>query len=129
MKNQVFVLIDFNNYFTRFYFANKEICVERYLKFLKDVIQKFNPQWLVNLIDAERNFRYDIFPQYKKNRPDKEEDFENLRKNCLFNLEKLNWPIQNSKTLEAEDLANIFVKNNPKLHFIILSNDKDCLQI
>lgn len=131
MTNSIFVLIDFNNYFARFFFSNKETCVERYLKFLKDVKQKFNPKWLVNLIDAPKNFRSEFYPQYKENRPPKPEGFEDLRNNCIFNLNKFNWPIQTSKTLEAEDLANLFTHNSPssEVKFIILSDDKDCLPI
>lgn len=133
MPNPIFILIDFNNYFTRFYFSNKETCVERYLKFLKHIRQKFNPTWLVNLMDAPKNFRSEFYPEYKGNRPVKPEDFNFLRENCILNLKKFNWPIQTSKTLEAEDLANLFTKNGkrlfPDVKFIIISDDKDCLPI
>lgn len=131
MTNPIFVLIDFNNYFTRFFFSNKETCVERYLKLLKDIKQKFNPTWLVNLMDAPKNFRSEFYPEYKGTRPPKPEGFEDLRNNCIFNLNKFNWPIQTSKTLEAEDLANLFTHNSPssEVKFIVLSDDKDCLPI
>lgn len=124
-----FLLIDLNNYFSRFYFANKDNCIERYIKLIKDSIKEFNPDYLCNLIDAPTSFRKSLYPDYKSQRPEKPKDYYDLLENLKFNLKKLNFAYQSSKTLEAEDLANLFTSNISNSEFIILSNDKDCLQL
>lgn len=124
-----FLLIDLNNYFSRFYFANKDNCIERYIKLIKDSIKEFNPDYLCNLIDAPISFRKGLYSEYKSQRSEKPKDYYELLQNLKFNLKKLNHAYQSSKTLEAEDLANLFVKNIENCEFIILSNDKDCLQL
>lgn len=124
-----FLLIDLNNYFSRFYFANKDNCVERYIKLIKDSISQFQPNYLCNLIDAPISFRKALYSEYKSQRPEKPSDYYELLENLKFNLKKLNYPYQTSKSLEAEDLANLFITNIEDCEFIVLSNDKDCLQL
>lgn len=125
----MFVLIDLNNYFSRFYYGSKENCVERYIKLIKDSIQQFDPDYLCNLIDAPTSFRKGLYANYKSQRPEKEKDYYELLENLKFNLKKFNYSYQTSKTLEAEDLANLFTSNIDNMEFIVLSNDKDCLQL
>lgn len=124
-----FLLIDLNNYFSRFYFANKDNCIERYLKLIKDSVLEFSPEYLCNLIDAPTSFRKGLYPNYKSQRPEKPKDYYELLENLKFNLKQFKYPYQTSKTLEAEDLANLFTSNIDNFEFIVLSNDKDCLQL
>lgn len=124
-----FLLIDLNNYFSRFYFANKDNCIERYLKLIKDSLQEFSPKYLCNLIDAPISFRKGLYPHYKSHRAEKPADYYELLNNLKFNLKQFKYSYQTSKTLEAEDLANLFTSNIDSFDFIVLSNDKDCLQL
>ncbi len=126
---QRFLLIDTNNYFSRFYFANKDNCVERYLKLIRDSISSFGPSYLCNCIDGPTSFRAKIYPQYKSHREEKPKDYYELLENLRFNLKKFNYPSLSSKSLEAEDVINLFVSNLPNFEYIILSNDKDLLQL
>lgn len=124
-----FLLIDLNNYFSRFYYANKDSCIERYLKLIKDSINTYSPSYICNCIDAKVSFRYELYPKYKANREPKPPEYYELLENLKFNLKKFKYPIQTSKSLEAEDLIGLFIQNVENINFVVLSNDKDCLQL
>ena len=126
-----FLLIDLNNYFSRFFFANPETCIERYLLLIKDSIKEFSPNWICNCIDAPISFRKSLFENYKSNQEKKPPEYYSSLNLLKFNLQKFNYPIQTSKSLEAEDLISLFVENlrGEKIKFVVLSNDKDVLQV
>lgn len=128
---QTFLLIDLNNYFSRFFYANPESCIERYLLLIKDSIKEFSPTWICNCVDAPISFRKSLFENYKSNREKKPPEYYSLLNLLKFNLQKFNYPIQTSKSLEAEDLISLFVENlrGEEIKFVVLSNDKDVLQV
>ena len=76
MKN-LFVLVDLNNYFSRFYYGNPENCVERYLKMNRDIISIFSPGYFCNLIDAPVCFRKNVYSEYKAHRKEKPQGSKN----------------------------------------------------
>ena len=129
--NNIVVLIDFNNYFNRFYFSDKNSCVERYLRFVKEILNYFSPEFMINLFDAPFSFRKEKYAFYKANRENKPKEFYDLLKECKFNLQKFNYHCMTSKSLEAEDLMNMIIKNTEieEYKYIILSGDKDVLQL
>lgn len=126
-----FLLIDLNNYFSRFFYANSETCIERYLLLIKDSIREFSPTWICNCIDAPISFRKGLYNNYKSNREDKPAEYYSLLNLLKFNLRKFKYPIQTSKSLEAEDICSLFLENlkNEDIKFVVLSNDKDVLQL
>jgi len=128
MEN-LFILIDLNNYFSRFYYSNPENCVERYLGMAQHILSTFSPGYFCNLIDAPQSFRKEIYADYKANRSDKPKDYYEKLKNLKYNLKKFKYPQQTSKSLEAEDLMNLFIRNLPDYKFLLFSNDKDILQL
>lgn len=128
---QTFLLIDLNNYFSRFYFSNPESCIERYLLLIKDSIKEFSPTWICNCIDSPISFRKGLYENYKSNRQDKPPEYYSSISLLKFNLQKFKYPIQTSKSLEAEDICSLFTENLifEDIKFIVLSNDKDVLQL
>lgn len=133
---QTFLLIDLNNYFSRFYFSNPESCIERYLLLIKDSIKEFSPTWICNCVDAPISFRKGLYELYKSNREIKPPEYYSSLNLLKFNLQKFKYPIQTSKSLEAEDICSLFIENlkNEKqneneIKFVVLSNDKDVLQL
>ena len=128
---QTFLLIDLNNYFSRFFYANSETCIERYLLLIKDSIREFLPTWICNCIDAPISFRRSLYSNYKSNREDKPPEYYSLLNLLKFNLQKFKYPIQTSKSLEAEDICSLFIENLifEDIKFVVLSNDKDVLQL
>ncbi len=123
-----FLLIDTNNYLHRFFYGNKEKAVEIFLGFLKKGIKHFDVDGYCCCLDAERSYRYDFHEDYKKGR-EKNEEFDKVYDNLIFNFKKLGIFHINSKTLEAEDICNLFIKNHPEHEFVVLSGDKDCLML
>jgi DNA polymerase-1 len=128
---QTFFLIDLNNYFSRFFYANSETCIERYLLLIKDSIREFSPTWICNCIDAPISFRKGVYNNYKSNREVKPAEYYSLLNLLKFNLQKFKYPIQTSKSLEAEDICSLFIENlkTEDIKFVVLSNDKDVLQL
>ena len=126
-----FLLIDLNNYFSRFYFSNPESCIERYLLLLKDSIKEFSPIWICNCVDAPISFRKALYNNYKSHRQDKPPEYYSLLNLLKFNLQKFHYPTQTSKSLEAEDICSLFTENLifEDIKFVVLSNDKDVLQL
>ena len=126
-----FLLIDLNNYFSRFYFSNPENCIERYLLLLKDSIKKFSPIWNCNCVDAPISFRKSLYSLYKSHREEKPPEYYSLLNLLRFNLQKFHYPTQTSKSLEAEDICSLFTENLifEDIKFVVLSNDKDVLQL
>ena len=126
-----FLLIDLNNYFSRFYFSNPESCIERYLLLIKDSIKEFSPTWICNCIDAPISFRKSLYDLYKSNRETKPPEYYSSLSLLKFNLQKFKYPIQTSKSLEAEDICSLFTENLifEDIRFVVLSNDKDVLQL
>ncbi len=129
---QTFLLIDLNNYFSRFYFSNPESCIERYFLLIKDSIKEFSPTWICNCIDAPISFRKSLYSLYKSNREVKPPEYYSSLSLLKFNLQKFKYPIQTSKSLEAEDICSLFIENlkeDEQIKFVVLSNDKDVLQL
>lgn len=126
-----FLLIDLNNYFSRFFYANPDSCIERYLLLLKDSIREFSPMWICNCVDAPISFRRGLYNSYKSHRQDKPPEYYSLLNLLKFNLQKFHYPIQTSKSLEAEDICSLFTENLifEDIKFVVLSNDKDVLQL
>lgn len=126
-----FLLIDLNNYFSRFFYANSETCIERYLLLIKDSIREFSPTWICNCVDAPISFRKSLYSLYKSNRENKPLEYYSLLNLLKFNLQKFHYPIQTSKSLEAEDICSLFTENLifEDIKFVVLSNDKDVLQL
>lgn len=122
-----FLLIDTNNYFSKFFFGGGDRVIDLYLNFLNKALDYFKPTHYCNVLDAEKSFRYQLYDQYKANRPPKPPEYYDWYKCLLLNFQKQNINHITSKTLEAEDSINLFVKNNNVVQFTVLSGDKDCL--
>lgn len=128
MKN--IVLIDANNLYAKYYYGNKNECVDLLITTIFYLKKYFSAFFCCCVFDAEKSFRKNIYSDYKNNR-NKEEDYyttlENFKKTLKLNkIEQIS-----SKSLEAEDSINLIVsslnKQSKDYKFIILSEDKDLL--
>ena len=148
-KTDHFYLIDGSGYIFRAYYALPPLTrksdglpvgavsgfCNMLFKLLEDSKSKDNlekPTHFAVIFDsARKNFRNDIYPQYKDNRSDAPEDlipqFEYIRKSVLaFNLpsiELLNY--------EADDLIATYVEKilSEGAKVTIISSDKDLMQL
>lgn len=93
------------------------------------ILSTFSPGYFCNLIDAPKSFRKEIFEDYKAHRKEKPKDFYDKLDNLKYNLKRFGYAAQSSKSLEAEDLMNLFIENLPNYKFLLFSNDKDILQL
>lgn len=123
----MFLLIDTNNFYSKFWFGGKNAVIDIFLSFLKKSIKYFNVDKYCCCIDSERSFRFALYEQYKANREQKPKEYYENFELLKFNFKKLNVHHISSKSLEAEDIMNLFIKNHPDEQFIVLSGDKDCL--
>lgn len=154
MKNIV-LLIDINNIFAKFYFAGKSNpnstftsakCADLIVSYIFDLISFFSATHCCCIFDcAGPNFRYDIYPDYKKTRKPKPEDYSGYRNLLKERLRGAGIPQISSKTLEAEDSMNVIIRGYQNIEtkkgqdwnlfsplsqndfsFIVISDDKDC---
>ncbi len=98
------------------------------LKMLND----FNPNQIAVVLDSgNKNFRHDLFPDYKANRPDAPEDLKSQIILIKEMLEVFNLPVVKHEEFEADDLiaslATLYAKQNKQV--IIISSDKDMFQL
>ena len=140
-NNDPVYLIDGNAYIHRAYHAISPLsnqeglpthAVFGFLKILTRILQEKNPQHLIIAFDAKGpNFRHQIYPDYKANRPPMPEDLvvqipyikQIVEAHNIFSLEQ--------SGVEADDLlaalATEFSRQGRQV--IIVSGDKDLLQL
>lgn len=129
MKNKNCLLVDANNIYSKYYYANPEKCIEFLITFLKRNIYWFKTDYVLCVFDAEKSFRKDIYSLYKSNRAPKPEAYIEQLKNFKEQLQKNYIHQISSKTLEAEDSIGLLIKKYEDINFYVLSEDKDCLQL
>lgn len=106
---------------------------------IRALARDFKPNRIIFCREAhDRNWRYDIYPEYKGNRaaardssivdfsaffPTNEEFINNLQ-DCMKNCQFLTVP-----HLEADDLIASIVKTKPEWDIVLISTDKDFYQL
>lgn len=98
------------------------------LKLLAD----FNPKYAVIVLDHEgKNFRHDLYNNYKANRPPISNDLKSQLKMVKEAAEALNFICLSKQGYEADDIiATIARKFQARNHpAIIISGDKDLMQL
>lgn len=99
---------------------------------LLKIINDFRPEHAVVVLDSKgKNFRHDLFKEYKAHRPPAPEEL-------LFQLpivqkasEALNFCVLSKEGFEADDIIATLAKNctDNNIEAIIVSSDKDLLQL
>lgn len=121
------LLIDANNYFAKYYYANKEAAIDNLISIIKLSIAAFKVSHCICVFDGEISYRKELYPDYKATRSQKPEDYYELLKSFKNTLKLNKIPQISSKSLEAEDSINLIIKSNPETQFVVLSEDKDVL--
>ena len=123
------ILFDTNNIFCKYYYSNKEKCIDFCLSFIKNLIRLFKVNYSCCVFDGLDNYRKHLYAPYKSTRKEKPEDFNFYFEEFIKTLNTNNIHYIFSKTLEAEDSINLIVSSNLDVEFIIISEDKDILQL
>lgn len=99
---------------------------------LERLVRQCRPCMLAVAMDAKRgNFRTQIYPQYKANRPPAPEDLKQQMQRCGEIIAAFNIPILIEDGVEADDLIATAVKQARarKMKVVVVSADKDLMQL
>lgn len=102
--------------------------------YTEKAIKEHKPDYVVFVFDPKGStFRHDIFPEYKGERPEKDEDFKIQEPFIKEYLKQTGYPVFCVPGFEGDDLiATIAVRASKNSHFsniLIYTGDKDMLQI
>jgi len=134
-----FVIIDGNNILFRSYYAlprltNFEGVVSNgvfgFCNILVKVIKDVNPKYIAVCFDsAKKNFRHEIFKEYKGQRRPTPEELINQFPILKNVLKSMGVQIIEQAGLEADDLIGCLSRQFEDTERIIITADKDCLQL
>lgn len=142
MARKSLYLVDLSSFIFRAYYAVRPLsspqgvpvnAVYGVVTMLKKLIESRKPDHLVVCGDRpEKNFRYEIYPEYKANRGAPPEDLV-----PQFDLIKefvRTWPIRviDKVGFEADDVIATLVekyRSDPEMEIFIVSQDKDLMQL
>lgn len=146
-KRQNVVLIDYHNLAMRNLFAiqydPRDVSYVDFrvamLKSIRAIARDFQPNRIIFCLEAhDRNWRYDVYPEYKKQRAAERnssiidfdkffpiyDNFKTGLSECLKNCQFLTIP-----HLEADDIIATIVKSKPEWDITLISTDKDFYQL
>lgn len=134
-----FVIIDGNNIMFRSYYAlprltNVEGIVSNgvfgFCNILVKVIKDVKPKYIAVAFDsAKKNFRHDMFAEYKAGRKPTPQELLDQFPILKDVLSKMGIKVVEQVGLEADDLIGCLSKQFSETENIILTADKDCLQL
>lgn len=141
------LLVDFNNLLMRNFFAARRDIEDIGYGYLKHIIinslfylcKKFDPEEVVIAVDSGKyNWRKKVYPLYKQNRKDRREEQDDIDWESLFAEAdqllkelKVYFPFYVLKVqyMEADDIIGVFAKEHQHTKKVIVSSDKDFIQL
>ncbi len=99
---------------------------------LMKLIKKENPDYIACVFDSKgKNFRHDIYPDYKANRSEMPEEMQEQLVHLWEILDFMNMPVIKKNGVEADDIIGTLAKNakDKGLCTFIVSGDKDFTQL
>ena len=135
------LLVDGSNFLFRAYNALPPLttskgeptqAIKGMLNMLSKVCRTVNPDFGAVVFDAKgKNFRHEIYPEYKANRPPMDEDLRVQIEPVKTVIENLGWPLLSVPGVEADDvlgtIAKRAVRNGDEV--VIATGDKDMMQL
>lgn len=135
------LLVDGSNFLFRAYNALPPLttskgeptqAIKGMLNMLSKVCRTVNPDFGAVVFDASgKNFRHEIFPEYKANRPPMDEDLRVQIAPVKTVIEKLGWPLLSVPGVEADDVLGTIAKRARRDgdEVVIATGDKDMMQL
>lgn len=134
-----FVIIDGNNITFRSYYALPRLAnfegvvsngVFGFCNILIKIIKDINPKYIAVAFDsAKKNFRHEMFKDYKAGRRPTPQELLDQFPILEEVLNKMGIAVVKQNGLEADDLIGCLSRQFDKTENIILTADKDCLQL
>jgi len=139
LKSAVY-LVDSSSYIFRAYYAIRAgltapdgtptHATYGFVQMVLSLLDIYQPHHCVFIWDTkEKGFRHNIFPEYKANRSAPPEDLGIQIDNSKKFLETLALPQLEKIGFEADDIIATLVAKNPETNFVIVTGDKDLLQM
>lgn len=139
LSNAIY-LIDASSYIFRAYYAiapnlsapdgTPTHATFGFLQMIQSLVDQHKVKRCVLLWDQKgKGFRHDIFPAYKANRSAPPEDLSLQLENSKLGMEALGMSQLDLARFEADDLIATLVTHHPEENFVIVTGDKDLLQL
>ena len=139
MKGEKVILIDGHAMAFRAYFAMSQQGLTNssgmpvgttlaFYRMLAKLLKDLSPEYILLLFDPKgKNFRHDMYSEYKANRPEAPEEFKIQINEIQEIARKIEFPMFIPKNAEADDAIASFIEQNQgsDLKFLIISADKD----
>ena len=101
-----------------------------FLQMINALLETQNVQECALLWDQKsKGFRHEIFPDYKANRGAPPEDLSLQLENSKIGIECLGLPQYGELGFEADDLIATAIEKFPNKNFVVVTGDKDLLQL
>jgi 5'-3' exonuclease len=110
------------------------VIVYNFYRNLRPLVEMFSPDKMYFVLEGSPQFRYDILPQYKGNRlnkqtDDKRDKFHANTKVILEMARFLPVTLAKAAAYEADDTISTLVEKNKQHEMVVLTNDSDYLQL
>jgi DNA polymerase I len=140
-KQKKLVLIDGSSYLYRAFHALPPLtnaknqptgAIYGVINMLKKLLNEYKPEYLAVIFDAKsKNFRHEIYPQYKATRPPMEQDLQVQIEPLYQIIQALGLPLIVIEGMEADDVIGVLAHKAAKEeHPVIISTgDKDMAQL
>ncbi|MBS1984199.1 MAG: DNA polymerase I [Bdellovibrionales bacterium] len=139
LRDAIF-LVDASSYIFRAYYAIQRPLTAPdgtpthatygFLQMVQSLVERQGLSHCVLVWDRpEKGFRHEVYPEYKANRTAPPEDLGVQIKNSREAAELLGLPQIDCAGFEADDILATIVHQHPKRNFVIVTADKDLLQL
>lgn len=145
MPNQTFngptVLVDGSSYLFRAYHALPPLnnskghptgAIKGVINMIRKLIQDYPESKVIVVFDAKgKNFRHDLYPEYKANRPPMPDDLRCQIEPIHQIIEAMGLPLLVVPDVEADDVIGVLAKQatDNKVNVVISTGDKDMAQL
>ena len=101
-----------------------------FISMILKVFESFKPSYAVMVFDSgQKNFRHELYSEYKSHRPPAPDDLIPQFAIAREAAREMGFPIMEKIGYEADDIIASIVKTFPSNEIIIISSDKDLMQL